>query len=423
MGWKDWIKPWWPGQHKKHHHKAKKHAPGKKIGHGKDKGKGTESYMIPQGKKYLRLQRFETMSPAQKRIIKKMAKPVRTKEFKEPKGFKIGQKFLNKAMKEGPKRSALERKGEKFLEKGIEKGLKPTDIEKRGAKFLEKGLKHELPVSPTETQGQNFLQNLLGRTPEQQLEGFEAPYLRQFREQTVPEIAERFTGQDAQRSSAFGQTMGQAGAALQENLAALKGNLVNQLLGQQLQGANVGLGYAQMPQQRYQLQQQNANLGLSYGQMPQQRYQLQQQNANLGLGYAQLPGQRFGQQLQATQAGMQSSLIPQQMQEDLYRFAKNREFQERQQVLGHQPWGMLSVPPKGRQPGFWQGMAGPGIGALAGAGIGGLIGGPAGALAGAGIGASVGGAHVPNIQMPQGASPMQVGATSQRMMGPIQNNL
>lgn len=45
---------------------------------------------------------------------------------------------------------------------------------------------------------------------------------RQFQEQTIPGLAERFSGMGAgaQQSSAFGQQLGQAGAGLAENLAA-----------------------------------------------------------------------------------------------------------------------------------------------------------------------------------------------------------
>lgn len=43
----------------------------------------------------------------------------------------------------------------------------------------------------------------------------------QFQQQTVPSIAERFSGLGAQRSSAFGQQLGAAGAGLEQNLASL----------------------------------------------------------------------------------------------------------------------------------------------------------------------------------------------------------
>lgn len=59
------------------------------------------------------------------------------------------------------------------------------------------------------------------------LESFQRPALRQFEEQIIPTIAERFSslGSGAQRSSAFGQQLGQAGKALQEQLAAQRSGL------------------------------------------------------------------------------------------------------------------------------------------------------------------------------------------------------
>jgi len=75
-------------------------------------------------------------------------------------------------------------------------------------------------------------------------EAFEKPLMSQFFQQTVPSIAERFTGlgAGAQGSSAFTQQLGQAGAGLSEQLGALRGGLQQQGLGQ-LQGLlGQGLG-------------------------------------------------------------------------------------------------------------------------------------------------------------------------------------
>ncbi len=82
-------------------------------------------------------------------------------------------------------------------------------------------------------QGMQYLQQLLSGSPEA-MQQFEAPYMTQFKQQTVPSLAERFSslGSGAQRSSAFGQQMGAAGAGLSENLAALRGNMRNQALSQ-----------------------------------------------------------------------------------------------------------------------------------------------------------------------------------------------
>ena len=61
---------------------------------------------------------------------------------------------------------------------------------------------------------------------------------KQFQEQTVPSLAERFTGLGGQRSSAFGQQVGQAGADLESQLAAMEsqfgleeGKLLQSLMG------------------------------------------------------------------------------------------------------------------------------------------------------------------------------------------------
>ncbi len=89
--------------------------------------------------------------------------------------------------------------------------------------------------------GASWLQQLLSNDPAM-MQQFQAPYLRQFNEQTVPGLAERFSGlgSGAQGSSAFKQALGSAGAGLSENLASLRG-------GMQLQGLGQALQYAQQP--------------------------------------------------------------------------------------------------------------------------------------------------------------------------------
>lgn len=69
-----------------------------------------------------------------------------------------------------------------------------------------------------------YLQNLLSGSPEATA-AFEAPYMRQFNEQIVPQLAERFAGLGATSSSGFQQALGQAGAGLSENLASLREGL------------------------------------------------------------------------------------------------------------------------------------------------------------------------------------------------------
>lgn len=79
-------------------------------------------------------------------------------------------------------------------------------------------------------------QALMGQLQPQTDERFSAPYLRQFQEQIVPQLAERFAGLGAgsQSSSAFQQALGSSGADLAERLASLN-------VGQQLQREQMGL--------------------------------------------------------------------------------------------------------------------------------------------------------------------------------------
>lgn len=92
--------------------------------------------------------------------------------------------------------------------------------------------------------GSSYLQNLLGNNNPNAMAEFNAPYMQQFQQQIIPGLSERFagmgTGAGALNSSAFNQTLAQAGSGLQSTLAQLR----QQLLGQASQQA---LGYAQQP--------------------------------------------------------------------------------------------------------------------------------------------------------------------------------
>jgi hypothetical protein len=99
-------------------------------------------------------------------------------------------------------------------------------------------------------QGANdYISQLLEGSPDA-FNRFEQPYLRQFNEQTVPGLAERFAGAGAMggglSSSGFGQALSSAGAGLSDSLAALRaqlqGGAANQAMGQYNQTASMGLG-------------------------------------------------------------------------------------------------------------------------------------------------------------------------------------
>lgn len=93
--------------------------------------------------------------------------------------------------------------------------------------------------NPLFQSGSNYLQQLLSGSPES-MQAFEAPYKRQFHEQTIPHLAELFGSVGAGSSSAFQNALGQAGAGLSENLASLRGNM-------QMNALPQALGYAQQP--------------------------------------------------------------------------------------------------------------------------------------------------------------------------------
>ena len=96
-------------------------------------------------------------------------------------------------------------------------------------------------------QGMDLLSQLFGGN-QQFLEQMQAPALRQFEEQIIPGIAERFTGAGAQGSSAFSQALGGAGADLTERLAGQRAGMGMQAQQMGLQGLLQMLGLAQQPQ-------------------------------------------------------------------------------------------------------------------------------------------------------------------------------
>jgi hypothetical protein len=63
--------------------------------------------------------------------------------------------------------------------------------------------------------------NSLFEPGNQAYENFASPFMNQFEEQILPQIAERFAGGGALSSSGFGQALGGAGAGLQAQLAQL----------------------------------------------------------------------------------------------------------------------------------------------------------------------------------------------------------
>ena len=94
-----------------------------------------------------------------------------------------------------------------------------------------------------QSSGMDFLTQLLSGD-EGAFAKFEDPFKRQFQQETVPGIAERFAGagtHGATSSSGMQQSMAQAGKELTESLGSLRGNLQQNALSQ-LQGM-MGMGF------------------------------------------------------------------------------------------------------------------------------------------------------------------------------------
>ncbi len=93
------------------------------------------------------------------------------------------------------------------------------------------GVQQQIPA------GLANLQKILGGDP-RTFEAFERPARRGFEQKTLPTIAERFTaglGEGGQRSSAFGQALGQAGKELEEDIFASRIGMQQDALSQLLQ--------------------------------------------------------------------------------------------------------------------------------------------------------------------------------------------
>lgn len=116
-------------------------------------------------------------------------------------------------------------------------------------------LKQFQNLSPSQQKFQNQLvSGVSGLTPdmfallnqllsgdEEALESFQAPAMRQFEEDIIPSIMERFAGAGALSSSGLQQTLGRAGESLAEKLSAQRSGLQQNAL-QSLMGlGQIGL--------------------------------------------------------------------------------------------------------------------------------------------------------------------------------------
>lgn len=127
---------------------------------------------------------------------------------------------------------------------GNEDEMKQQSLYTPGQQRAEKDYwKNPINQNKTYQAGNDYLQNILSGDPSA-FAAFEAPYMRNFEQNIAPGIAERFagagTGAGASSSSALYNSLAQAGGNLQQDLAALRSNLM-------MQAAPQALQYAQQP--------------------------------------------------------------------------------------------------------------------------------------------------------------------------------
>lgn len=103
----------------------------------------------------------------------------------------------------------------------------------------------DITQSPNYLSGQSWLTGLF--SDPDFFKNFEAPLQRQFQEETVPGLANRFAGMGSggsTQSTGFRNQLGREGSKLHEMIASLRG-------GMQQQGISQSLQYAQQPASNY----------------------------------------------------------------------------------------------------------------------------------------------------------------------------
>ena len=113
--------------------------------------------------------------------------------------------------------------GQQYLPQGVQNFLGGAANQVGGLYNAVAGNRPEdqAPMGP-EQQLANFYLQQIGQPINIPYAQQQQQMINQFNQQTIPGLQERFTGAGGQRSSAFGQQLGQAGADLNVNLEALR---------------------------------------------------------------------------------------------------------------------------------------------------------------------------------------------------------
>ncbi len=132
-----------------------------------------------------------------------------------------------------------------------DKGGAGSSYNDQQKKFMKGGLNSLDQQNPDITQNQNYQEgsdwlSQLFNDPDF-FKNFEAPLQRQFEEETIPGLANRFASMGSGGSlgsTGFRNQLGREGSKLHEMIASLRG-------GMQQQGVNQSLQYAQQPASNY----------------------------------------------------------------------------------------------------------------------------------------------------------------------------
>jgi hypothetical protein len=92
----------------------------------------------------------------------------------------------------------------------------------------------------------DYIKSILSNDPKA-FEDFERPMMEQFNTRTVPQLAERFSGIGARDSSAFNQSLAQAGRGLSGDLATMRANLRDSAMNKLMQYNNLALTQTTSP--------------------------------------------------------------------------------------------------------------------------------------------------------------------------------
>ncbi len=149
-----------------------------------------------------------------------------------------------------------------------DKNIQQTTLKGNQEGFLDQLMQQLMQMGGQGGGMQQAMQTLMGFLDpnSEQYKNFEAPYMQQFEQQTIPGLAERFAGLGGGMggglsSSGFGQALGAAGSNLQTQLAQMKSNMQRQaagdIFGQFNQMSGQGLGT-----RAFENQYQPGNLGI-----------------------------------------------------------------------------------------------------------------------------------------------------------------